>query len=111
MQKVVPTRGAVAKVNFHVRRGNRILVKLSQNNKPVPFGSVATLIDGDSHGIVDDNGELYLNAVPDLAKIRVQWGKDEKQQCYVKVDLSKLPRESDILEMNANCYTFSHFSA
>jgi len=111
VQKVVPTRGAVAKVNFHVRRGNRILVKLSQNNKPVPFGAIATLIDGDSHGIVGDDGELYLNAVPDLAKIRVQWGKDEKQQCYFKVDLSKLPRESDILEMNANCYTLSHFSA
>ncbi|WP_334473880.1 FimD/PapC C-terminal domain-containing protein [Arsenophonus sp. PmNCSU2021_1] len=94
-----------------MRRGNRILVKLSQNNKPVPFGAIATLIDGDSHGIVGDDGELYLNAVPDLAKIRVQWGKDEKQQCYVKLDLSKLPRESDILEMNANCYTLSHFSA
>ncbi|WP_238149487.1 FimD/PapC C-terminal domain-containing protein [Arsenophonus endosymbiont of Aleurodicus floccissimus] len=75
---MVPTRGAVEKVNFHVGRGNRILVKLSQNNKSAPFGAIATLIDGDSHGIVSDDGELYLNAVPDLAKIKVQWGKDEK---------------------------------
>lgn len=110
VQKVVPTRGAVATVNFHVRRGNRILVKLSQNNKPVPFGAIATLIDGDSHGIVGDDGELYLNAVPDLANIKVQWGKDEQQQCYVKLDLSKLAKELDILEIDADCFTDKHFA-
>lgn len=104
VQKVVPTRGAIATVDFQVRRGNRILIKLSQNNKPVPFGAIATLIDGDSHGIVGVDGELYLNAVPDLAKIKVQWGKNEQEQCYVKLDLSKLAKELDILEIDADCF-------
>ena len=104
VQKVVPTRGAVAIANFHVRRGNRTLVKLYQNNKPVPFGAIASLIDGDSHGIVGDDGELYLNAVPDVAKIKVQWGKNKKEQCYANIDLSNLSRKTDILEIDADCY-------
>lgn len=103
VQQVVPTRGAVVAADFRVRQGHRILVTLLSDNKPVPFGSSATLVNGDSSGIVGDEGELYLNAVPENAEIKVQWGKEPAQHCYAKLDLSKMSDKSGVLRLVAQC--------
>ncbi|WP_156115384.1 MULTISPECIES: fimbria/pilus outer membrane usher protein [Xenorhabdus] len=103
VQHIVPTRGAVIAADFRVRQGHRILVTLRHNGKPVPFGASAALINSDSSGIVGDDGELYLNAVPEQAEIKVQWGKNEDQQCHAKTDLSVLPEKSGVLRLTADC--------
>ncbi|WP_340620431.1 fimbria/pilus outer membrane usher protein [Xenorhabdus siamensis] len=105
VQHIVPTRGAVIAADFRVRQGHRILVTLHHNGKPVPFGASAALINSDSSGIVGDDGELYLNAVPEQAEIKVQWGKNEDQQCHAKTDLSVLPEKSGVLRLTADCHS------
>ncbi|MBD1228065.1 fimbria/pilus outer membrane usher protein [Xenorhabdus griffiniae] len=105
VQHIVPTRGAVVAANFRVRQGHRILVTLRYNGKPVPFGASAALTNGDSSGIVGDDGELYLNAVPEQAEIKVQWGKNKHQQCRAKTDVSVLPEKSGVLRLTADCRT------
>ncbi|MDC9603569.1 fimbria/pilus outer membrane usher protein [Xenorhabdus griffiniae] len=105
VQHIVPTRGAVVAANFRIRQGHRILVTLRYNGKPVPFGASAALTNGDSSGIVGDDGELYLNAVPEQAEIKVQWGKNKHQQCRAKTDVSVLPEKSGVLRLTADCRT------
>ncbi|MEQ1974782.1 fimbria/pilus outer membrane usher protein [Xenorhabdus sp. SGI240] len=103
VQHIVPTRGAVVAADFRVRQGYRILVALRYNGKPVPFGASAALTNSDSSGIVGDDGELYLNAVPEQAEIKVQWGKNKDQQCHAKTDLSMLSEKSGVLRLIADC--------
>ncbi|MDC9613108.1 fimbrial biogenesis outer membrane usher protein [Xenorhabdus khoisanae] len=103
VQHIVPTRGAVVAADFRVRQGHRILVTLRYNGKPVPFGASAALTNSDSSGIVGDDGELYLNAVPEQTEIKVQWGKNKGQQCHAKTDLSVLPEKSGVLRLIADC--------
>ncbi len=103
VQNVVPTRGAVISADFRVRQGYRVLVTLRYNGKPVPFGASAVLTDSSSSGIVGDNGELYLSGVPEKAEIKVTWGKEKGQQCYVKTDLSALSQNSGVLQIAADC--------
>ncbi|SFU82071.1 fimbria/pilus outer membrane usher protein [Xenorhabdus koppenhoeferi] len=103
VQHIVPTRGAVVSADFSVRQGHRILVTLRYNGKPVPFGASAALINSDSSGIVGDDGELYLNAVPEQAEIKVQWGKNKDQQCHAKIDLSVLPKKTGVLQLAVDC--------
>ncbi|CDG21730.1 Outer membrane usher protein lpfC (fimD) precursor [Xenorhabdus poinarii G6] len=103
VQHIVPTRGAVVAADFRVRQGHRILVTLRYNGKPVPFGASATLINSDSSGIVGNDGELYLNAVPEQAEIKVQWGKNKGQQCDAKTDLSMLTEKTGVLQLAADC--------
>lgn len=88
-QNVVPTRGAVVLANFQPRLGSRVLINLSYQGKPVPFGAMASLQDdgADSNSIVGDGGQVYLSGVPDNGNLLVQWGNQEKQQCQVKFTL------------------------
>ncbi|CRY01380.1 fimbria/pilus outer membrane usher protein [Yersinia enterocolitica] len=90
-QNVVPTRGAVVLANFQPRLGSRVLINLSYQGKPVPFGAMASLqddgADSANSSIVGDGGQVYLSGVPDNGNLLVQWGNQEKQQCQVKFTL------------------------
>ena len=59
-QNVVPTRGAVVLANFQPRLGSRVLINLSYQGKPVPFGAMASLqddgADSANSSIVGDGG-------------------------------------------------------
>ncbi|HBE2679248.1 TPA: fimbrial biogenesis outer membrane usher protein, partial [Escherichia coli] len=85
--RVVPTKGAVVLAKFDTRIGGRLLLQLKRSdNKPVPFGSVAT-VEGQasSSGIVGDNSQVYLTGVPKEATVKIQWGKDKTQSCHARV--------------------------
>ncbi|EBS0892529.1 fimbrial biogenesis outer membrane usher protein [Salmonella enterica subsp. enterica serovar Abaetetuba] len=88
----IPTKGAVTFVPFPVRRGEKLLLTLTQRNGgPVPFGAVVTVGGGQgSTGIVDEGGEVYLPGVdPKETVLTVRWGREAGETCTVKVDLSK----------------------
>ncbi|CNH67622.1 fimbria/pilus outer membrane usher protein [Yersinia mollaretii] len=90
-QNVVPTRGAVVLANFKPRLGSRVLINLSYQGQPVPFGAMASLQDDEAESangsIVGDGGQVYLSGVPDKGQLQVQWGNQVKQQCQVKFTL------------------------
>ncbi len=93
-QNVVPTRGAVVLANFKPRLGSRVLINLTYQGQPVPFGAMASLQDDEAESanssIVGDEGQVYLSGVPDKGQLQVQWGNQEKQQCQVKFTLPAL---------------------
>ncbi|EKN3346299.1 fimbrial biogenesis outer membrane usher protein [Yersinia ruckeri] len=97
-QNVVPTRGAVVLANFKPRLGNRVLINLTHQGKPVPFGAMVSLEDNETDNanssIVGDGGQVYLSGVPDNGQLQVQWGNQEKQQCSVKFTLPAAEAEN-----------------
>ncbi|HDL8491674.1 TPA: fimbrial biogenesis outer membrane usher protein [Yersinia enterocolitica] len=108
-QNVVPTRGAVVLANFQPRLGSRVLINLSYQGKPVPFGAMASLqddgADSANSSIVGDGGQVYLSGVPDNGNLLVQWGNQEKQQCQVKFTLpaAETDANSAVRMLNAVC--------
>ncbi|MDZ5731223.1 FimD/PapC C-terminal domain-containing protein, partial [Enterobacter sp. D2] len=85
VRTVVPTRGAVVKASFSTRTGLRMLVTLSRNGKPVPFGSMVTLKGQDERkpvtGIVGDDGQVYLAGMPPQGELEVAWGGGTDERC------------------------------
>lgn len=67
---VVPTRGAIVRAEFKARVGIKLLMTLTHNNKPLPFGAMVTSESSQSSGIVADNGQVYLSGMPLAEKFR-----------------------------------------
>ena len=74
---VVPTRGAIVRAEFKARVGIKLLMTLTHNNKPLPFGAMVTSESSQSSGIVADNGQVYLSGMPLAGKVQVKWGEEE----------------------------------
>lgn len=84
---VAPTQGALVVADFKTRIGRRILIKLTYNGLPIPFGSVVTLIQDEKMspitGIADQNGDVYLSGVPNDARLKVTMAAN--RQCFAHV--------------------------
>lgn len=88
---VIPTSGAVVLADFKTRVGRRVLMTLSFQNQPVPFGATAALLQSaeamENSGIVGAEGQLYLSGTPDQGQLQVKWGNAASQQCRVDFSL------------------------
>lgn len=102
--KVIPNEGALALANFDVKIGERVLISLTRNGKPVPFGSIVTLEERDSSGIVAEEGLVYMAGMPPAGTLHSQWGDEPEQQCTADYRLPEEPRVADgIREIHVNC--------
>ncbi|GKX58955.1 fimbria/pilus outer membrane usher protein [Leminorella grimontii] len=103
--KVVPTRGALVRADFSARLGNRVLMTLSHNGKPIPFGAVARIDNDDSEqgSIVGDRGQVYLSGVNPRGRLSVAWGDQKEQQCQVNYTLSEEKSQNGIVMYQAEC--------
>lgn len=97
--KVVPTKGAIVRAGFNVRRGQRMLLTLKRNGKPLPFGSVVTAEN--TNGLVGDDGLVYLSGMPEKGKIHASWGKGNGQSCVATYHQTVMA--SSIIRISAEC--------
>lgn len=91
-QEVVPTSGAVVKVSFDTKIGQRVLMTLKRRGgQPVPFGAIVTnpAQQGAQGFIVGDEGQVYLTGLADNGVLNTTWGNDAGQQCQVNYSLTK----------------------
>ena len=81
--QVVPSKGAVVKVGFYVKRGFRVLMKLIHQGKPLPMGTTVKVIDNGTNGsgIVGDDGQVYLSGLSSTGSVMAKWGNEPDQQC------------------------------
>ncbi|MBF4180647.1 fimbrial biogenesis outer membrane usher protein [Lelliottia nimipressuralis] len=93
-KNVVPTEGAVVMADFNTRIGKRMLMAITYNGEPVPFGAIASLQDNSGTGIVGDNGEVYLTGVPESGILHIKWGNDISQRCSVNFNNEKVAGDS-----------------
>ncbi|WP_320723160.1 fimbria/pilus outer membrane usher protein (plasmid) [Enterobacter asburiae] len=74
---VTPTRGAIVSAKYKVITGKKLLLKLKRNKgKPIPFGAIASLYGGESTGIVDELGRVFMSGLPYSGKIKIQWSQE-----------------------------------
>ncbi|HFW4797846.1 TPA: fimbria/pilus outer membrane usher protein [Salmonella enterica subsp. diarizonae serovar 60-67:z35:-] len=103
--KVVPTKGAVVRAEFHPSVGKRVLLTLIRpDSSPVPFGAVA-VVDGNDTGtgIVGAGGKVYLTGVPDEAGVTVRWGPGQQQQCTAEVHVPEQAGPAGVYSAEAGC--------
>ncbi|CUY60767.1 fimbria/pilus outer membrane usher protein [Serratia marcescens] len=106
-QTVIPTQGALVLADFQTRVGNRVLMTLSYQGKPVPFGAIAALQQEagalENSGIVGPDGQLYLSGVPEQGQLQVKWGNAASQQCRVAFTLPSAEAAAGVLPVTAVC--------
>ncbi|MHC0025530.1 fimbria/pilus outer membrane usher protein [Enterobacter vonholyi] len=100
-REVIPTRGAVAGAVYDTTVGHQVLMVLTRDGKPLPFGAQVSLVrDGADvtgqpaagrsapGGIVGDAGQAWLTGMPDKGVLSVTWGDGAAGTCRVPFSLS-----------------------
>ena len=103
-QKVVPTRGAIARANFQGNIGRRAFLILKRpTGDVVPYGATVTLVARPQAqaSIVSDGGMVYLSGLQDSGEIHAQWGSKIGQQCKATYDLAAV--NEGIMQATAVC--------
>lgn len=104
--RVVPTRGALVRADFKAHRGFRVLMRLTRNGKPLPFGTTVTAEsdskDGSS-GITGDDGVVYLSGLAQEGTLKAQWGNNPDQQCTVTYRLTEQQMQQSPIQISETC--------
>ncbi len=79
---VVPTRGALVRMDFDTRRGSNLMVhSLLGNGKRVPMGAEVFDHDGHKRGVAGPDGTLFVSGVRPDDSLSVRWGQETYQAC------------------------------
>lgn len=100
----VPTEGAITKVKFKPRIGNRVLFTLKKNGRPLPFGAIANDKKHKLSGIVDEDGVLYLSGVPHKGKLDLVWGKDTGKSCVANYSIPENLQNERFVKLSLECH-------
>ncbi|MDI3197818.1 fimbrial biogenesis usher protein [Serratia ureilytica] len=100
---VVPTHGAVVRADFKARVGLKVLMTLTNNGKPVPFGSIVSYGDGQSGSIVADGGQVYLTGLAPEGTVNVKWGNGDNEHCTAAYSLSADSQKQALSYATALC--------
>ncbi|MTD29411.1 fimbrial biogenesis usher protein [Erwinia sp. J316] len=100
---VVPTRGAVVRADFKTRIGLKVLMTLTNNGKPVPFGSVVSYGDGQSGSIVADGGLVYLTGLAPEGTVNAKWGNGPNELCTATYSLPTNSQKQALSYASAIC--------
>lgn len=100
----VPTEGAITKVKFKPRIGNRVLFTLRKNGRQLPFGAIADDKEHKLSGIIDEDGVLYLSGVPHNGKLNVVWGKDSGKSCTADYHIPENLQNERFVRLSLECH-------
>lgn len=98
---VVPTKGAIVRAEFAATRGLRVLITLYRNRKPLVFGT--TVSAGKSHGIVGDDGQVFLTGLAERGTLTAQWGKEAGQSCRADWKITPADVRGPLASITADC--------
>ncbi|WP_256583191.1 MULTISPECIES: fimbria/pilus outer membrane usher protein [Pseudomonas] len=100
---VVPRRGAVVKVSFTASRSEKALLNIRLlDGSLLPFGTTVYNEKGIDAGVVGQAGRVLLS-VGSGKTFTMKWGKGQRQQCEVQVDIDKTPSKDGYRVMDAIC--------
>ena len=101
---VVPTKGAVVRVKYNTWIGQKAMMTLTYNGKPVPFGAMAS-VEGTDHNsfIVGDSGQVYLTGLDPEVNLTVKWGNQSANTCRVHYSINMTKLNNDVIIDNAVC--------
>lgn len=84
--EVVPTKDAIVLARFTPIIGGKAVLTVKHNGDYLPFGTRARLEGEKGVYYVGDNGQVYINAMPEKGTVQFDWG--ENQQCSAPVTLA-----------------------
>lgn len=100
---VVPTHGAIVRADFKAHVGMKLLMTLTRNGKPVPFGAMVTSASNQSGSIVADNGQVYLSGMPLAGRVQVKWGDGPDAGCVAEYHLPPESQQQALSQLSAVC--------
>jgi outer membrane usher protein len=100
---VVPTHGAVVRADFKTSIGLKVLMTLTYNGKPLPFGTVVSFDNGRSGSIVADGGQVYLTGLQLSGELKAKWGEGAAQQCTAAYQLPPESQQQALSHTTAIC--------
>ncbi|WP_320728668.1 fimbria/pilus outer membrane usher protein [Enterobacter ludwigii] len=97
--EVIPSRGAVVAAVYNTTVGHQVLMTLTRSGRPVPFGSVVTIVSGKGDmneslahsvpgGVVGDGGQAWLTGMPERGTLKVTWDEGTTGSCLIDFALS-----------------------
>jgi len=101
IKKVAPTRGAISKVVFDVRKGYNFLVSLKFKDKIVKFGTLVTSDSDSRTSIVNDDSTVYLTGVRsgDIYTVKI----DSNNTCRFTISYDDKSDMKSINNINSDC--------
>lgn len=100
---VVPNHGAVVLADFKTHVGVKVLMTLTYNGQPLPFGSVVSFDNGRSGSIVADGGQVYLTGLPLSGEVKAKWGEGAAEQCVARYQLPPESQQQALGYITAPC--------
>ncbi|MFV1475997.1 fimbrial biogenesis usher protein [Serratia marcescens] len=100
---VVPTHGAIVRADFKAHVGVKLLMTLTHNGKPVPFGAMVTSGSNQNGSIVADNGQVYLSGMPLAGSVQVKWGEGANASCVASYRLPEESQRQSLSQLSAEC--------
>lgn len=100
---VVPTHGAIVRAEFKPQVGVKMLMTLTHNGKPVPFGAVVTAEALPVSSIVADGGQVYLSGMPLAGKVLAKWGDGPDASCVADYRLGEESQKQMLSSLSATC--------
>lgn len=100
IREVVPSKGALVLADYNTKIGHRIFLTLIRANGKVPFGAIVSAGETVT-GIVNENGEVFLNGVDDHSLVKVSWGGG--QSCSAPLDASNVKKVNGIALITLKC--------
>lgn len=88
-QRVAPYAGAILKVDFATKTGYAIFIKARlDNGDALPFYAPVYNTDNELIAYVAQGGLLYIRSKATQGRLKVQFGQDKTQYCFIDYDLS-----------------------
>ncbi len=100
---VIPTNQAIVVANFSPIVGHKAFISIVYNNKPVPFGSTATVRGTKSTSFVGDDGELYISGLANKGSIDVKWGNTINEECSFNYAIPDGADSKPIINFTSTC--------
>lgn len=103
-QSVVPTLGAIMKINYPVRLGYNVLF---ESLSPIPFAATAVAYNDENKQISNSytlqNNRLYLAGITEKGSVKIQWGNNSNQQCQFNYDISHQINQDSVTKKQIDC--------
>lgn len=101
VMKVAPTRGAISKVVFDVRKGYNFLVSLNYQGQKIKFGTLVINNDDKMTSIVNDDSTVYLTGVKSNSSYTVKI--DKNTTCQFTINYHENDKMNNINKANVIC--------
>ncbi|SPL70809.1 Outer membrane usher protein FimD precursor [Acinetobacter stercoris] len=103
-KKIAPYSGASVKIKFETRQGYAVLIQAEPDQGiSIPLGSDVLDENGQNIGIVGQNSQIYLRSEKLDNRIKIQWGDQPDEKCYVQYSIPTDQVKQPLIKMTQTC--------